>query len=213
MLRQNRSPTLNNEVDMTELAYVAGQLQAAVSYLDVFGAFRGDPSQQLEHIKTTYRKLTRAVHPDKFPDATDKAVAQAAFVKLGAFRDDAEAAVASSTYGAAPVLATITTKKHTYRVTRKSGADAVCDWFEGNYDGAKAPIALSVARVPASNVLVANEARTIRLLRGVDTDTPVYSGACRIVRVQKRASKPNYQCFRTCCWAYKPGRGSRGSRW
>lgn len=155
---------------MTELTHIAARLQSAVSYLDVFGTCKGDTAAQRTHIKNTYRTLTRAVHPDKFTDETDKANAQAAFVLLGSFRDQAEVAVSTGTYGTAVPLATITTKKHTYRIVRKSGADAVCDWFTGDYDRAHALVGLKVARRPAANVLVANEAKTLRLLCGVDTD-------------------------------------------
>lgn len=156
---------------MTELEHVAAKLHSAVSYLDVFGTCKGDASQQQERVKSVYRKLTRVVHPDKFTQEYDKVVAQAAFVRLGMFKTQADTAIANSTYGETKPLATITTKKHTYRINRKDGSDALCDWFVGDYDGAQASLNLKVVRNPINNSFVAHESKMIRLLTGADTDT------------------------------------------
>lgn len=154
---------------MTELSFVASQLEQAVSYLDVFGRVEGDVADQADANRSTYRKLVRVVHPDYYASEADKRVAQAAFVRLQAFKQAAETALADGRFGEAPTLATISTKKHTYRVHKAVGGDSFTNWFAADR-GADTKLTLHVAKVPAKNSQVTNAASTLRKLYGADTE-------------------------------------------
>lgn len=153
---------------MTELEIVAQQINAAVSYLDVFGQIEGDATAQTNQVRSIYRKLTRAVHPDRFATADDRATAQVAFVRLTALKQDAIAAIANDRYGTDSVMATIHTKKHTYRVLSRVGADSITEWFTAERAGST--LYLHIAKQPTMNTLVVNEASVLRKLYASDPD-------------------------------------------
>ncbi len=164
-----RHSDINNEVDMTELEQIAKRLDQATSYLDVFGHIEGDEATKTKKVQTLYRALARAVHPDSFTLVEEKKLAQATFVRLQQFKQDALKAICDNSYGQVTSLAIISTKKHTYRVYKAVGGDGFTDWYDCERDS-NAKLMLHIAKAPTKNAQIANEAAMLRKLYQDDTD-------------------------------------------
>lgn len=155
---------------MTELEHLSKKLQQATSYSDVFGHIDGDTATQTKIVRMRYHALARAVHPDSFVVSHEKQLAQAAFVQLQLYKQAALSAIKNNTYGQASMLATIRTKKHAYHVQKAVGSDGFTDWFAVERDSGE-NLSIHIAKSPAKNSLVTNEATLLRRLYAEDADS------------------------------------------
>lgn len=155
---------------MSELELLSKKLQQATSSSDVFGRIDGDARTQTKIVQKRYHALARAVHPDAYVTPQEKLRAQAAFVRLQLFKQAALSAIKNNTYGQVPTLATISTRMHTYHVRSKIGGDSFTDWFVADREDSVI-LRLHIAKSPAKNAYVANQATLLRTLYMDNTDS------------------------------------------
>lgn len=154
----------------SELTLTAKMLQRAKTPEDVFGTLAGNRGEQLDAIKTLYRRLARVVHPDNFPK--DQAVqASQAFVRLQNLKTAAETAINEGTYGdskhrvmAEPVV--VRSKKRIYTIEQSLARGDIANLYRCQFDGR--PGVFKVARNAADNDLIQAEASILRHLRTPD---------------------------------------------
>ncbi len=151
-----------------ELQVVALMLEHADQPEDVFGQLDGD---QAEAMRLAYRRLTKVTHPDLYPDAQDQAVAEQAFRALQKWARLAEDKIACGTYGqdtpssTAPIAMLVRSRKHDYLVQATPFAQGdLCNLYHctDSFNGKETAAIFKVARQPADNDLVANEAEALR---------------------------------------------------
>lgn len=136
---------------------------------DVFGELHGDPAAALRH---GYQKLAGVLHPDKNPGA-DAVQARELFIRVTAFRGQAEAKIAAGTYGdrhtappsppavAAPVV--VTTKRDVYVVsgTMRAKGD-VADLYDCTSKARpEQRLLFKIARSAADADLMENEVKAL----------------------------------------------------
>lgn len=153
---------------MTELELVTRQLEAASSYLDVFGEYNGEASAQLLHVKRIYRTLLKATHPDRFSEESDKQIASKAVKILTQWYEHANSAISNGDYGKQKALASVKTRKGTHLITQRLASGNIADVYRGTFDNE--PVVYKIARNASDNDLLHNETRVLRKLRAQDTD-------------------------------------------
>lgn len=142
---------------MPDLSAVADRLAHVDHYTEIF------PDPDL--IRDIYRDLAQVVHPDRAPFG-QVALSTVAFQKLNQLKAEAEQMVAEGRFGQRRVLATITSRKGRYEVTRAvADGDLTKLWLTSvtNEEGTS-PAVLKVAKSPKDNDLVAQEARALKKL-------------------------------------------------
>jgi hypothetical protein len=153
-----------------ELAFLAARLSSATSTEQVFGALAGSQAEQLDQLRRLYRQLALGVHPDRH--ANDPA-AQAAFVALQRFYEAAQAQIADGRYGqSAPISGSVvlSSRRRTYTVGAQLTVGDLAVLYTGiaterqDPSGREVGCILKVARDPADNDLLANEASVLRHL-------------------------------------------------
>ncbi|MFN8633534.1 MAG: molecular chaperone DnaJ [Chloroflexota bacterium] len=157
------------------LASIAAQLADAAWVEDVFGQLAGTTSEMLDQLRRRYWRIALAVHPDRHRASP---AASEAFVTLQRLHARAQELVRAGQYGArttpaAPIV--ITTRKHEYVVGSLLAQGDLASLYRCTAsDGRQAQDAvLKVARDGADNDLLANEARTLRLLHAPTDGRPV----------------------------------------
>jgi serine/threonine protein kinase len=150
---------------MSELEVLVARIHGAKNYFEVFGPANGQgPS---EHIKRTYRRLARQVHPDRYKTTEEKEKAQEAFKLLGVFYAAAKKAAASGSYGEIPKLV-VRTKTKTYEVGDLLTKGEIADLYTATEAGRADDLVFKIARLPLDNELLNREAEALRLLRSGD---------------------------------------------
>lgn len=161
-------------------------LERARAPEDVFGALSGSAEEQLKILAATFRRLARAVHPDRYCGAATEGRAQALFQEMTSWRAAAERKISEGTYGdgrtasatppAAPTPWVIQTRRRTFILKERIASGDLADVYDAvmrddEGDGGDAGNAgddgggrtrgcvLKVARSPADNDLMENEAR------------------------------------------------------
>lgn len=154
---------------------VASNLQAAGSYLDVFGVCDGDGKSQTDHVKRVYRKLARTVHPDIYADGDDKELAKSAFVSLQAFEEAALSAIKGGSYGALPKVV-VHAKRYRHELGRIVHKGDIADlYLAETFNGSVGhPSVVKLARTPADTDLMASEARSLKRLLAADSDDKLH---------------------------------------
>lgn len=153
-----------------ELLLMAQLLDKARQPEDVFGKLEGN---QAEALRVAYRNLTKVTHPDRYLDAPDQVMAEQAFRALQNWASNAEEKITCGTYGQdstsnsspAPVL--VRHRKHTYLVQATPFAQGdLCNLYHcaRTFDGKETAAIFKVARQPADNDLVVQEASVLRQL-------------------------------------------------
>lgn len=157
-----------------ELERLAQHLVEGVSPEAVFGKLPDDPVAADSAAKGIFHKIALVVHPDKFHNAPeeDKKLAELLFKRLKNAWEKAKQAISEGRYGkpAAPVH--ISSKVRDYAVGTLFATGAVCDVFRCTFTGSKGQVQeclLKIARTPADNDLVRNEAA---VLRRIHAQTP-----------------------------------------
>lgn len=158
-----------------ELTAIAGNLQAATSYLDVFGACDGDGKSQLDQVKRIYRKLARAVHPDIYADGDDKELAKTTFVRLQAFEEAALKAVNDGSYGSLPKVV-IRAKRYRHELGGIVRKGDIADLYQAEtFNGSAGhPSVVKLARTPTDSDLMEAEARALKRLLAADGDDKLH---------------------------------------
>jgi len=158
---------------MSEPKLALDNLIQATNYLEVFGPC-GAGVKPEAHIKKVYRRLARAVHPDKFHTEADKELAQEAFKILGEFLAKANAAAAQGRYGEIPRVV-IRARKYEYEVGDSLFTGEIADLYSVQSGSATDLQLLKIARLPRDNELLATEATALKKLwSGDDTQFQVF---------------------------------------
>ena len=151
-----------------ELTLIFDRLRTARTPTDVFGALDGSRDERRTQLKASYRRLSKAVHPDCFPDAADRARATDAFARLTDWLHAAQAQIDHDADGSgagqtAPAPVRVQVGRREYLVGDRLAQGDLCTLYHCTCpDGA--PAVLKVARDPADNDLVTNEADVLRQL-------------------------------------------------
>lgn len=160
-----------------ELALIAQKLSGAINPEDIFGSLEG-VDDRVKEGRSIYRQLSKATYPDLFLALGQKAVAEAAFKKLNELWEAAQLKLQNGTYGIidiskSPDAITITSGRRQYTVSTQAHQRGfsntyLCDFSENGVD---TQAIFKVARDPADNDLVENEARILKILEtGNDFD-------------------------------------------
>lgn len=128
---------------------------------EIFGFDSGEAS-------SLFREYSKLCHPDKFSDALQKRNAEALFKRLNEWYQKALKKIEDGTYGDCSQIdpVTLTTKKHTYKLTREFASGEICELYEAT-DEAGVEVIVKICRLPKNNVLVKNEARILREIHEV----------------------------------------------
>jgi serine/threonine protein kinase len=152
--------------DLTRLILM---LDAARTPEDVFGPLVGPRTAQAARVTKVYRQLAKVVHPDTIPDAADRARAAAAFRRLNEWRAAATAWIENPSHGGHDHRAHdatavhIRTRGRAYTIGSPLAGGDLCQVYRGRRDDGAA-VVFKVARDPADNDLVENEATILRAL-------------------------------------------------
>ncbi len=172
----------------TELEVVAQQIEEARSYLDVFGGDCGDNDLQTAQIKQIFRRLAKAVHPDRLEEA-EKDLASRAFTRLEQLHAEALIALEEGRYGQIPVVS-IKTRRFEHRVGLLLAVGDVADLYaaESTGKGSAVKTVVKVVRHPQDNALLETEARTLRKLRETPEDARFHPFFPNLVEAIKLAA-------------------------
>ncbi len=145
---------------VTEVEQIALRINGAKRPEEIFGELEGDTASVLASIKVTFRKLSRAIHPDRNDNST---IATEAFARLSQMRDWAITLVNSGKYGVMPTV-TVKTRLHSYEVGAELTPCGVANAYQCTIDDTDAGV-FTVARQPVDNDLMQNEVRALTILR------------------------------------------------
>lgn len=156
----------------TELATMAAKIDAAASYIDVFGMCDGDSAKQSRHIKQIYRRLAKATHPDRYESACEQAVGAAAFERLNQLLQEAERAIREGVYGRPVVLATVQTRQARHEIINRLATGDLTTVYKSRSTvrGQELATVCKVALSPGDKDLLQVEAKALKRLRGPDTN-------------------------------------------
>lgn len=167
----------------TGLAEIAAELADAAWVEDVFGQLQGTTSEMLDQLRRRYWRIALAVHPDRHAASH---LSNEAFVTLQRLYARAEELVPAGQYGsrtasASPVV--IVTRKRQYTVGNLLAEGDLASLYRcavSDAQQARGAI-LKIGRDSADNDLLANEARTLRLLLAPVDQKPVPAYLPRLV--------------------------------
>lgn len=151
---------------MDRFRYVAGRIHDAVEYYDIF------TTADEQAIKTTYRELAKAIHPDIATSANHEE-ANIVFAKLGQLHAAALQASERGVFGQrVPNLVFVTTNM------RHQVVSELCDdfdmttgyWAKSLVDDVEIESIVKVAQLPADNELLAAEADALTVLAQTDKE-------------------------------------------
>jgi hypothetical protein len=147
-----------------DLVAIAERLRAAAAPEEVFGPLTGPPDAARARLKSAYRRLCKLAHPDRYAAAADRALATEAFAGLTAWLAAAESRLA---HAAAPSAAELPVELRAggrlYRVGALLAEGDLATLYRCAVPDT-APAVLKLARDPADNDLLANEAESLRAL-------------------------------------------------
>jgi hypothetical protein len=154
-------------MSVTELQVISNFMERATCPEDVFGKLPGNAVQGL---KTAYRYLAKALHPDKhMSDPAALSLAKILFQQLEDFNKEALARIADGTYGQRKPLpgkipVVISGK---YVIERPLCAGDLADLYVASKESSskKADFVLKVARNASDNDLLRNEQAVIDVLQ------------------------------------------------
>ena len=146
-----------------------GQVRCAE---DVFGVLSGSLEDQLRAARIIFHRLSKVIHPDRYPQSADKQLAHRTMTQLNSFWTEARDKINLGYYAVDPAatLATIrvSTRKHDYDIGAWLGTDEICQRYACRFmaNGAIQQGVFKIARVPDDNDLMTTEAQVLRHLRG-----------------------------------------------
>lgn len=147
---------------ISDLKAAAARIDRARTPEDLFGVLRGTKEERLKALAVAYRRLVLVVHPDVH-DAAFAPLAQRAFVRATALRDDAERAICGVKRTDRRI---VTARKRTYVVGDLLREGDLADLFACTYvERAEEQRAVFKAcRAEEDGDLLENEARVLREL-------------------------------------------------
>ncbi len=169
---------VGTDLASSELAFIAARLGWATGPADVFGVLRGARAEQVQQLRSIYRRLALAVHPDRHGNDP---VAGEAFVALQCLFEMALEQVRLGRYGqpsgpsgaTGPVILTTRRRRYTLGDQVAEGDLAnvyTCLISDGDRQGAGL---LKIARDAQDNDLLLNEALALRHLLAPHDREPI----------------------------------------
>lgn len=158
----------------TQFNDVATRIETAADYFAFFGP-ADDPA---DHVKRTYRRDARVVHPDQHIGQQTHDRAASVFGRLTGFYDQAIEMAGYGLYGQPATLVTWTSKRAVHQVFRPLGSGDLCALFAARTapsDGGDRRVTFCKVAVNAGDRdLLQTEAKALRLLRADSTDAALH---------------------------------------
>ncbi len=156
---------------MTATGKVCSDVEAATSYLDVYGGASGSTDELYRHVKQLYRKLARVIHPDSNGNQGDRRC-ENAFRRLAELRHEADEAIKRGDYGIPRYIATISTRKCSHAIKSQGPSGEVADTYiaDTSCENRTLPSLCKVARDARDNDLLKAEAAALKRMRGPDAN-------------------------------------------
>lgn len=156
-------------------ATIRAQIMCATTPEGIFGDLGDDPVGQHDKGHTLFRSFAKALHPDKVPPE-QRDEAGELFARINGLWQEADKRIKAGIYGTrktakAPV--TLTTKNAVIEIGNPFPPGEIADFFQVRItETGKPPVdgILKVARHPADNDLIENEARTLKHLLKAESD-------------------------------------------
>lgn len=154
-----------------ELQHITNILEKARSPEEIFGDLGSLQAEMTATLKKSYHRMARITHPDKYPDQTDQAAAQAAFSCLTDWYNSAQARIQAGVYGTNSSLDAWRVVLHTPRrdyVLENSYSDGpIYTCYPGSFDqgSGRQDVTLKITRDPQNNDLAENEALALQTLK------------------------------------------------
>lgn len=157
-----------------ELEAIARKIGQAENPEDLFGSLEGVEDRE-EQGHSIYRNLSTLAHPNAYRDGEEIRLAEEAFKKLSALWEIARTKLRNGTYGIIdetetrePV--TIHRGGREYVVLNQIEAGDFCNFYKCKYtkDDIEGDCIFKIARDPAYNEFVENEARILKILSGAE---------------------------------------------
>jgi hypothetical protein len=158
----------------SELAIVAQQIGLAHCPADVFGMLSGFPEEQLRAARVVFHRLSKVIHPDRYPQPADQRLAHQTMTRLNSLWAEARSQIRSGRYAdrtATSPAIHVTSRKRAYTIGALIGTAEVCQHYACDFeiDGTAQSGTFKIARTPDDNDLVQVEARVLRHLRADKT--------------------------------------------
>lgn len=209
------------EMINAELAAFAAKIAAVSMPEDLFGALGCEKAERIIALTRLYRRLARVAHADRYASAEDKAVAHGAFTRLSALHVLALERIKAGTYGSRTV-ATLRTKRGTYRLTDAKIAGDIAVLYKGSADGDADVLVKIPASVTVNDMMAAEASATKALAKSpewtdgyypklLESFKVHYSDGDRIVNVFRR--KAGYVPLTAVREAYPGGVDGRHFVW
>jgi len=152
-----------------KLEAIAHQLQQARNPEDVFGYFHERSEDCQPALKDKYHALAKIVHPDYYPAADEKILANLALSQLNHWFRQALEKSKSGLYGQdpeKPALVALQTRERLYWVEPDFSQDAMFNYHacRFNQDGRTRLAQLKIVRDPHDNEFAQNEAAALKSL-------------------------------------------------
>ncbi len=175
-----------------DLESAATEITGAANYLALFGPGGNDPAA---HVKQTYRRFSRLVHPDLHMNGNYHR-AEAVFKRLGELYADAERAIDANNYGRTTAV-TVKTRRATHVVADLLGYGDLSATYGAlsHIGGRERQTFLKVVQRPGDRDLLQTEAIALKRLRGAGTDPDLHPFVTELVDsfVYAETGKPRRQ--------------------
>ena len=153
-----------------ELIALAQRIEQARDLQDVFGTLSGQPDEQLRAARLIFRRLSKVIHPDRYPLPDDQQIAQRTMAQLNGLWAEARRRIRSGSYtdqAAAAATIRIISRKRAYDIGMLISMGEVCQRYACHFDlnGAARSGIFKIARTPNDNDLVRIEAKVLRHMR------------------------------------------------
>lgn len=154
-----------------ELTALAEKIKNYSRPEELFGSLEGENPIKLG--SAIFRQLSRVLHPDRYPNPAENAVAEESFKRLSSLWSMAQAKLKNGTYGASEVdfdPITIKTPRNEYELRSLIYSGEITNIYLCRFDSQPKDMEayFKVAKDPADNDLVASEADMLRGLSKSD---------------------------------------------
>jgi hypothetical protein len=158
--------------DLPDLTQILARLRTVRHPEDVFGDLSGGAKGMTDEGRRRYHRLAQVVHPDARYGSADNADATEATALLNYWWERARAKIAAGLYGRVGEAVLVQTRTREYTITDvlAKGDKATLYHAAFTVDGQARRGIFKIARDPADNDLLQNEADTLRTLAHADSD-------------------------------------------
>jgi serine/threonine protein kinase len=164
---------MKSKSDNNDLATYYKLLSQASDYTEIFSQCNGTAVEQKNHLRKEYKKLVKALHPDKFTDPNEKQIAQEAFTLLGKFVKEGELAIENGTYGKPLAKIEFKTKNAKHILIKKIATGDIADIYSATsvVGGKEKSTIVKITRNSNDNDLATNEQKLLQKLgKAKDSD-------------------------------------------